>query len=397
MAQAVEEEKKAIGDDIDLSKVEKVALHETLQKNEYPEKEMSDENMKSLMAKYCNKELFNEYKDLKTKNGFTFAQCINTGVKNPRSIMGCHAGDIESYTLFGKFFSPVISDYHNFDVTAKKHPSDVMDTAKLKNVLGDDAKKVILSTRIRVARNLDGFNLAPGQQSLDEKKKIEAVFIKVFELINKSEDEKYEDFKGEYFALYKITEEQRQGFIKQHFLFKGNDKMQADSGYHNWFPNARGIYFNKKKTFLCWINEGDHLRIISMEQSGDVKSVYNRLAKASEIFQEIMVKNKLCKGFSKNETLGHITCCPTNLGTGLRGGVHITLPKLAKKSISELNEIAIKYHCQVRGIHGEHSESEGGILDISNKYRLGYSENQLVDFMINGVNTFVQLENESKL
>mmetsp|Transcript_57038 Transcript_57038/g.51315 ORF Transcript_57038/g.51315 Transcript_57038/m.51315 type:complete len:405 (+) Transcript_57038:32-1246(+) len=404
MAEAAKEEKKEekakVGDDIDLSKIKVAELHETLKKNEYPAKEIGDEKCTSLMGKYATKELFEEYKDKKTGNGFTFAQCINTGVKNQRSLMGCHAGDIESYTLYGKFFDSVINDYHNFDVTKKKHPTgDVMDAAKLKNKLTQDSCKRILSTRIRVARNLTGHALAPGQKSIEEKKKIEEVFKKVFEFINKSDDEKYADFKGQYYGLYEISEEQRQGFIADHFLFKGNDKMQADSGYHNWFPQARGIYFNHKKTFLCWINEGDHLRIISMEKDdkGDVVSVFNRLSKAQQYIQEIMVSQKFCEGgFMKNDTLGHITCCPTNLGTGLRGGVHIKLEKLAKKSMDDLNEVAIKFHCQIRGIHGEHSESEGGILDISNKYRLGYSENELVDFMIAGVNEFVKMENEEK-
>lgn len=313
-----EEKKEAIGDKIDIRKVKEAELHETLKKNEYPEKEIKD--AKSLMAKYCTKELFEEYKDKTTKNGFKFVQCINTGVKNPRSIMGCHAGDIESYTLFGKFFDAVINEYHNFDVTKKKHPTgDVMDASKLKNKLTADACKRILSTRIRVARNLAGHALAPGQKSIEEKKKIEQVFIKVFEIINKSDDEKYADFKGKYYGLYDISEEQRQQFIADHFLFKGNDKMQADSGYHNWFPQARGIYFNHKKTFLCWINEGDHLRIISMEKDdkGDVVSVFNRLAKAQALFEEIMIENKLCDGFSKNDTLGmninDIICSDSNV------------------------------------------------------------------------------------
>jgi creatine kinase len=48
--------------------------------------------------------------------------------------------------------------------------------------------------------------------------------------------------------------------------------MQAASGYHRYWPVGRGIYHNKAKTAVNWVNEGDHLRLISMEQGGDVLS-----------------------------------------------------------------------------------------------------------------------------
>jgi creatine kinase len=57
-----------------------------------------------------------------------------------------------------------------------------------------------------------------------------------------------------------------------------------------------------------------------------------------------------------NEKLGMITCCPTNLGTGLRGSVHILLPRLIKRYGFELiDKIALGLNCQARGSTGEHS------------------------------------------
>jgi len=55
--------------------------------------------------------------------------------------------------------------------------------------------------------------------------------------------------------------------------------MQAASGYHEHWPHGRGIFLNKAKTFINWVNEGDHLRLISMEQGADVKGVFTRLSK----------------------------------------------------------------------------------------------------------------------
>jgi len=76
--------------------------------------------------------------------------------------------------------------------------------------------------------------------------------------------------------------------------------------------------------------------------------------------------------------LGMITCCPSNLGTCMRGSVHILVPKLIKKiGFDEIDKFARNLNCQARGSTGEHSEVVDRI-DISNWRRLGFSEASLV-------------------
>ena len=89
------------------------------------------------------------------------------------------------------------------------------------------------------------------------------------------------------------------------------------------WPNGRGIFHNKEKTFLVWVNEEDQLRIISMQQGADIHAVFDRLSRAAAHI-ETVVK------FAHDEHLGYITSCPTNLGTAMRASVHIKLPKLSK-------------------------------------------------------------------
>jgi creatine kinase/arginine kinase len=95
--------------------------------------------------------------------------------------------------------------------------------------------------------------------------------------------------------------------------------------------------------------------------------------------------------FAYNEHLGYITSCPTNLGTAMRASVHIALPKLSS-DMKKFKSITDKYHLQIRGVHGEHSESEGGIYDISNKRRLGVTEVQCVQDMYDGVVELIETE-----
>lgn len=155
------------------------------------------------------------------------------------------------------------------------------------------------------------------------------------------------------------------------------------------WPEGRGIFHNDAKSFLVWVNEEDQLRIISMQQGADIGAVFERLARACEHIEK---KAK----FSHDKHLGYITSCPTNLGTALRASVHIALPNLGKdENKAKFNEIADKHYVQIRGIHGEHSESADHVYDISNKRRLGRSEKDLVQDMYDGVKTMI--EEEKKL
>ncbi len=75
----------------------------------------------------------------------------------------------------------------------------------------------------------------------------------------------------------------------------------------------------------------------------------------------------------------------------MRASVHIALPKLAK-DMEAFKAITDKYHLQIRGIHGEHSESEGGVYDISNRRRLGITEVEAVQDMYDGVVALIAAE-----
>ena len=121
-----------------------------------------------------------------------------------------------------------------------------------------------------------------------------------------------------------------------------------------------------------------------MQMGGAIKQVFTRLSKAiSEIEKEVK--------FTYTDHLGYLTSCPTNLGTAMRASVHIKLPKLAE-DMDLFKEIAGQYHLQIRGIHGEHSESEGGVYDISNRRRLGVTEVECVQDMCDGVVALIAKE-----
>ena len=331
---------------------------------------------KSLLSKYLTKEIFEQLKDKETKSDFTLEKAIASGLENFDSGIGVYAGDIESYSTFGTLFDSIIEDYHGFS-KEDKHKSN-LNPNDLNAPNPDKNGDYIVSTRIRVGRNFAQFPLGPAitKEQRDE------VENQASSALNSLDGK----LKGTYYPLDGMSEEVSKELIADHFLFKAGDRFLESAGLNRDWPSGRGIYHNDEKTFLVWVNEEDQLRIISMQQGGDIKEVFERLTRAiSKIEEKIK--------FSYTDHLGYITSCPTNLGTAMRASVHIKLPNLGS-NMEKFEEITNKYHLQIRGIHGEHSESEGGIYDISNKRRLGVTEVQCVQDMYDGVVELIKIEKE---
>lgn len=136
------------------------------------------------------------------------------------------------------------------------------------------------------------------------------------------------DLAGRYYALKSMTEAEQQQLIDDHFLFdKPVSPLLLASGMARDWPDARGIWHNDNKTFLVWINEEDHLRVISMQKGGNMKEVFTRFCNGLTQI-ETLFKSKNYE-FMWNPHLGYILTCPSNLGTGLRAGVHSSCPTWA--------------------------------------------------------------------
>jgi len=124
-----------------------------------------------------------------------------------------------------------------------------------------------------------------------------------------------------------------------------------------------------------------------------LRQVYLRLISAIEAMEKYNASKNL--KFAERDGLGYLTFCPSNLGTTLRASVHIKVPHLAKDE-AVLKQACANHNLQPRGIHGEHTESVGGVYDISNKRRLGLTEFQAIEEMRKGVAEIIKLESELK-
>merc|ERR1711970_1482345 len=251
-----------------------------------------------------------------------------------------------------------------------------MDATKITGNVEADVP--VHSCRIRVGRSIQGFGLSPGitkQQRVD----VEALMKNAFKKLSG-------DLAGHYFPLLGMEESVRQQLVDDHFLFMSGDPNLKVAGMERDWPEGRGIFHNSTKTFLTWVNEEDQLRIISMQMGGDAKGVFSRLARGIKAVQD-SVKAEDGRDFQLHDKYGYLHSCPTNLGTGMRASVHVDLPGWTKEGLPALKARCEELNVQPRGTRGESGGQIGITYDISNKHRLGYSEVELVQTMIDGVNT----------
>ncbi|NXM20886.1 KCRU kinase, partial [Ploceus nigricollis] len=323
--------------------------------------------------------------DKATPNGWTLDQCIQTGVDNPGhpfiKTVGIVAGDEETYEVFADLFDPVIQERHNgYNPRTMKHVTD-LDATKIK--FGQFDERYVLSSRVRTGRSIRGLSLPPACTRA-ERREVEKVVVDALSGLTG-------DLAGRYYRLSEMTESEQQQLIDDHFLFdKPVSPLLTAAGMARDWPDARGIWHNHQKTFLIWINEEDHTRVISMEKGGNMKRVFERFCRGlKEASVERLIQERGWE-FMWNERLGYILTCPSNLGTGLRAGVHIKLPLLSKDS--RFPKILENLRLQKRGTGGVDTAAKGNVFDISNLDRLGKSEVELVQLVIDGVNYLIDCE-----
>ncbi|XP_055851473.1 arginine kinase [Episyrphus balteatus] len=347
---------------------------------------MEDEEcVDSLLRKHLTKEICDELKKTFTPGPVeaNLLDCLKSGFEHHASAVGVYAADIASYDVYRSLFDPIIVDYHGQSENASEErlqkDSDWGDIDEIENL--DPDHKYIVSTRIRIARNLVEYPFFPklteGQLVEIEQKIIEAV---------ESLDEEHA---GVYLSLKDIDVDTQAEMVNRRILFRKGDEFLSTAGCYRFWPTGRGIFHNPAETFLVWVNEEDHMRIISMTPNGDIGDVYHRMVKGLRALEERL-------NFSHHDRYGFLTACPTNLGTTLRASVHIKLPLMAK-NMERLTSLMDQLNLQIRGTGGEHTEIEDGIMDISNKRRLGHTEFELVKMLHDGIAELIKAEEDEEL
>merc|ERR1740138_733088 len=226
---------------------------------------------------------------------------------------------------------PTILARHGLTDAAFPHPPPNLDGAKLNDHTKIDASFVI-STRVRTGRSISGFPLPPSI-SADQRKELEGIVVGALLGLK-------DELKGDYYPLAGSTtyapkptgidKETEERLIKEHFLFQEPDEpMLLSWRMERDWPHARGIYHNEEKSALVWVNEEDHLRVISMQKGPNIRAVFDRFANLVKAVEAACVA--VGRGLEISDMYGNILSCPSNCGAGLRASMMIKVPLTTKQ------------------------------------------------------------------
>lgn len=209
---------------------------------------------------------------------------------------------------------------------------------------------VVVSTRIRFARNISGYKFN-SVASKEDKEKV----LNIFKSNNVVPELKF-------INLSDLDGLMQNSLVEKHIISK--DILGKES---------TGLLLNADEDICVMINEEDHIRIQAMKAGLDLEKT---LKVAEKIDSKIAEKVE----YSYSDIYGYLTACPTNVGTGLRASVMMHLPALRITGrIGKILDVVNKVNLDVRGVYGEGSEAIGDMYQVSNKVSLGVTDEEIIN------------------
>jgi protein arginine kinase len=214
---------------------------------------------------------------------------------------------------------------------------------------------IIISSRIRLARNLEGRKFLC-RASESEKAEIERYLHEGLADLP-MRDATY------YFRLHELDSTDRLLLVERHLVSK---EHASGSG-------PRGVFVSQNECAAVMTNEEDHLRIQVLHPGLQLEQTWLEI---NDLDTEI--EKRVNYAFSPR--FGYLTCCPTNVGTGMRASVMLHLPALVMtKQITKVFDSVSKIGLTVRGLYGEGTYASGDFYQISNQLTLGKTEMAIVE------------------
>jgi len=216
----------------------------------------------------------------------------------------------------------------------------------------------VLSSRIRLARNVKEFPFPPAA-SADSREKLIDFISSAIEKTPELKD-------GSFLRSGDINSLARKLLVERHLI--SPEFMREGTG--------RGLYIDDLEKISIMLNEEDHIRL-QVISSG--MSLYECWEEANKIDSAMA---KLLE-FGFDNTFGYLTSCPTNVGTGLRASILIHLPGLVlTREIDSVIGRISKFGLMVRGFYGEGTDVLGNLFQISNQTTLGRTEEEIIDSLV---------------
>ncbi len=248
-----------------------------------------------------------------------------------------------------------------------------MSTSKKWYQLSGNDADVVISTRIRLARNIKGFPFPHAMSDVQR----EQVNKLVRDAIPESADLKN---RFRYIELSELSQRELVSMVERHLISPAFARN----------PKGRAMLLLDDESVSIMICEEDHLRIQVLAQGNDIEKAFDTADKLDTLLSERL-------DFAADENLGYLTACPTNLGTAMRASVMLHLPAAeASGALAQISGAITKMGMTIRGMYGEGSGSRGAMYQISNQTTLGISEKDTIAKLSDIIEQIIKIERQTK-
>ncbi len=227
---------------------------------------------------------------------------------------------------------------------------------------------IVLSTRIRLARNIKDIPF-PSKMSDEDAKK-------VIDLTENALNDA--NIKFNKINLNELSETEKEILVENHYISPNLAKQKK--------PCA--VFISEDESVSIMVNEEDHIRMQSIFAGLECQKAYDIISRA-----DAYLADKL--QYAVHPQYGYLTSCLTNAGTGMRVSFMLHLPAICWCSVAESMFAALgKLGITVRGMYGEGTKASGYLFQISNQMTLGVDEKEIINKLYDIVNQVITKEKE---
>lgn len=233
---------------------------------------------------------------------------------------------------------------------------------------------VAVSTRVRFARNVEGYRF-PNKMSAQEKSEL-------IEKIRKAVCEGNFTLSSSirYIDMSSLSETEKVSMVERHLI---SPDYASDS-------SGRGLLITDDESLSLMLCEEDHIRLQVMNSGLEPDKTYDMARKVASVLEESLK-------FSFKSEYGYLTACPTNLGTAMRASVMMHLPALEQSgALSGIAKQLGKMGMTVRGVYGEGTRSVASMYQISNQTTMGISETDTIARLKDVCATIIEAERKTR-
>ena len=225
---------------------------------------------------------------------------------------------------------------------------------------------VVLSTRIRLVRNLNGFKFL-SKCSLEEEEKI---LSKIKEIVPSL------GYGLEFIDLKNLDDVTKLSLVEKNLVTP--EYISKDKN--------KGLVINKEENICIMINDEDHIKIQVFSSGQELENLMNLIIELDEKIGDLIE-------YSYSDKFGFLTSSPVNIGTGMRASVIVHLPALTLTgNLTKILKIVNNLGMSIKGVNGDGTQNIGDMYQISNNQTIGITEKEIIANLKNITEKIIEQE-----